>query len=59
MIRVRLKDDEERKALGLRARREVGRVSERIHFVLLSDQGYSPSQIGGFLGYSVERAAVL
>lgn len=52
MIRVRLKDDEERKALGLRARREVGRVSERIHFVLLSDQGYSPSEIGGFLGYS-------
>ncbi|MFQ5814727.1 MAG: IS630 family transposase [Anaerolineae bacterium] len=52
MIRVRLKDDEERKALRLRARREVGRVSERIHFVLLSDQDYSPPDIGELLGYS-------
>jgi transposase len=26
-------------------------VSERCHFVLLSDQGYSPPEIGGLVGY--------
>jgi hypothetical protein len=30
-----------------------GRVSERAHFVLLSDQGYSPSKIGELMGYEV------
>ena len=50
MIRVHL-TDEERQDLRLRARREVGRVSERIHFVLLSDRGYSPRQIAGLFGY--------
>jgi len=44
MICVHL-TDEERQELRLRARREVGRVSERIRFVLLSDQGYSPNSV--------------
>jgi len=51
MIRVRL-TDEQRRALRLLARREVGRVSERIHFVLLSDQDKSPPQIADLFGYS-------
>jgi transposase len=51
MIRVRL-TDEHRRELRLLARREVGRVSERIHFVLLSDQGKSPPQIADLFGYS-------
>jgi transposase len=50
MIRVHL-TDEERQDLRLRARREVGRVSERIHFVLLSDRGYSSPQIADLFGY--------
>jgi transposase len=37
--------------LQLQARRAVGRVSERIHFVLLSARGYSPPQIGDLMGY--------
>jgi transposase len=51
MIRVCL-TDEHRRELRLLARREVGRVSERIHFVLLSDQGKSPPQIADLFGYS-------
>jgi transposase len=51
MIRVRL-TDEQRQELRLLARREVGRVSELIHFVLLSDQGKSPPQIADLFGYS-------
>ena len=50
MIRIRL-TDEERQELRREARRTVGRVSERIHFVLLSDQGYSPPRIGAIFGY--------
>jgi len=50
MICVHL-TDEERQESRLRARREVGRVSERIRFVLLSDQGYSPPQIADLFGY--------
>ncbi len=50
MIRIRL-TDEERQELRREARRTVGRVSERIHFVLLSDQGYSPPKIGAIFGY--------
>ena len=33
------------------ARRAVGRVSERAHFVLLSLQGYSPPEIGKIMAY--------
>jgi transposase len=51
MIRIQLTDEEHRE-LHQEARRVVGRVSERVHFVLLSDQGYSPPQIGAMLGYS-------
>lgn len=51
MTRVRL-TDEQRRELRLLARREVGRVSERIHFVLLSDQGKSPPQIADLFGYN-------
>jgi len=51
MIRVRL-TNEQRRELRLLARREVGRVSERIHFVLLSDQDKSPPQIADLFGYS-------
>ena len=51
MIRVQL-TDEQRQELRLFARREVGRVSERAHFVLLSDQGKSPPEIAELFGYS-------
>jgi transposase len=37
--------------LQRQARRAVGRVSERMHFVLLSAQGYSPPEIGDLMGY--------
>ena len=50
MIRIHL-TDEERQELRREARRTVGRVSERIHFVPLSDQGYSPTKIGDIFGY--------
>jgi len=43
--------DAQRKELGPAARQAVGRVCERIHFVLLSDQGHSPPEIGTLLGY--------
>jgi len=51
MIRVQL-TDEQRQELRLFAHREVGRVSERAHFVLLSDQGKSPPEIAELFGYS-------
>lgn len=50
MIRVQLNDDQ-RQELRRLARQEVGRVSERIHFVLLSDQGHSPPEIARLFGY--------
>ncbi len=43
--------DEQRKELSQAARQASGRVCERIHFVLLSDQGHSPPAIGRLLGY--------
>jgi len=52
MIRVCL-SKAQRQDLRARARQEIGRVSERIHFVLLSDQGKSPSEIASLFGYSV------
>lgn len=51
MIRIHL-NEEERATLRARARQEVGRVAERIHFVLLSDQGKSPPEIAAIFGYS-------
>ncbi len=50
MLRLELNDSEQMD-LQLQARRAVGRVSERIHFVLLSAQGYSPPEIGALMGY--------
>lgn len=45
MIHVRPLDERERAELKRLARREVGRVSERIRMILLSSKGYSVSQI--------------
>ena len=45
MIFVRALTEEERRALPQLARTEVGRVSERIHMVLLSSRGYPVPQI--------------
>ena len=50
MIRLELNDTEQRE-LRLEARCAVGRVSERIHFVLLSGKGYSAPEIGELMGY--------
>jgi putative transposase len=36
------------------ARQAIGRVSERVHFVLLSDQGKSVPEIASLFGYSAE-----
>ena len=36
------------------ARQVIGRVSERVHFVLLSDQGKSVPEIADLFGYSTE-----
>lgn len=52
MIRIHL-NEEERATLRARARQEVGRVAEHIHFVLLSDQGKSPPEIIAIFGYSM------
>ena len=50
MLRIQL-NDTQRAELRQLARQAVGWVSERTHFVLLSDQGYSPPEIGGLMGY--------
>src|SRR5260370_1729497 len=47
---------EERKELRRQARRAVGRVSERIHFVLLRSRGYSLAQIADL--YQIEERTV-
>ena len=45
MVYVRSLSEAERRALQRHARTEVGRVSERIRMVLLSDRHYSVPQI--------------
>jgi transposase len=50
MLRIAL-NDTQRAELRQLSRQAVGRVSERAHFVLLSDQGYSPPEIGALMGY--------
>src|SRR6266508_1030002 len=45
MIFVRPLTDDERRLLQRLARTEVGRVSERMHMVLLSSRGYAVPQI--------------
>ncbi|MEJ7652629.1 MAG: helix-turn-helix domain-containing protein, partial [Chloroflexia bacterium] len=56
MVYVEQMDDEERRRLKLMARREVGRVSERIRMVLLSSRGYTVGQIAAV--FEVDEAAV-
>lgn len=51
MVRVRPLSDQERRELKSGARREVGRVSERMHAVLLSARGYEVGQIATMLEY--------
>jgi transposase len=51
MLRIKL-NDTQRAALRQLARQAVGRISERAHFVLLSDQGHSPPEIGQLMGYA-------
>ena len=52
-IRIEL-NDEQRQELRRLARAAIGRVSERAHFVLLSDQGKSVPEIGALMGYSAQ-----
>jgi transposase len=51
MVRVRPLSEQERTELKRGARREVGRVSERMHAVLLSARGYDIAQIASILEY--------
>jgi len=51
MVRVRPLSEQERNELKRGARREVGRVSERMHAVLLSARGYDIAQIASILEY--------
>jgi transposase len=46
----------EQQALRRQARRAVGRVCERIHYVLLHARGYAPAQIAGL--YQVDERTV-
>ena len=48
---------EQRKELRRQARRAVGRVSERLHFVLLFSRGRSPAEIAAL--YEVDERTVL
>jgi len=50
MLHITL-NDTQRAELRQWARQAVGRVSERAHFVLLSDPGYSSPEIGRLMGY--------
>jgi transposase len=47
-------NDAQRQELRRLAREAIGRVSERAHFVLLSDQGKSVPEIGALMGYSAQ-----
>lgn len=51
MLRVHVLSEQEHEALKRGARREVGRVSERMHAVLLSSRGYEVGQIAAILEY--------
>jgi transposase len=48
---------EERKELRRQARRTIGRVAERIHYVLLRSRDYSPAQIADL--YQVDERTVI
>lgn len=51
MLRVHALSEQEHEGLKRGARREVGRVSERMHAVLLSSRGYDVGQIASILEY--------
>jgi transposase len=51
MLRVHALSKKEHESLKRGARREVGRVSERMHAVLLSSRGYDVGQIASILEY--------
>lgn len=53
MIQISLTETDQ-EALQLEARRAVGRVSERLHFVLLSSRGYSAPKIAELFAYDEE-----
>ena len=53
MLRLTLSESDVKK-LELEARQQIGRVSERIHFVLLCHRGYSAPQIGELFNYTEE-----
>ncbi len=50
MLRIQLTETQYTE-LRQAARQAIGRVSERIHFVLLSHQGYSPPEIDQMMAY--------
>lgn len=50
MLRITL-NDTQKAELRQEARQQVGRISERFHFVLLNAQGCSPPEIGRLMGY--------
>jgi transposase len=52
-IRIEL-NDAQREELRQLARQATGRVSERAHFVLLSDKGKSVPEIAELMDYSAE-----
>ncbi len=54
MLRIALNDNQ-RQELREMGRQAIGRDSERAHFVLMSDQGMSPVEIGRVMGYSASR----
>jgi transposase len=56
MQRGRRLSADERRELRRRARREVGRVSERLHMVLLADSGFGVAQIAAI--YECSEATV-
>lgn len=53
MLRIEIDDTEKSKLRGL-ARQEIGRVSERIHFVLLAASGKSAPEIAALMGYDAD-----
>ncbi len=57
MIQIRLNEIEQQ-TLQLEARRVVGRISERIHFVLLSNQGYSAPKIASLFSYDQQTVRI-
>lgn len=56
MLRIQL-NDSERSSLRLLARQEIGRVSERIHYVLMAGSGLSAPQIGELMGYDADSVS--